>query len=198
MKTMTRRSTFLLRRYLAIPVLLAATLSIGSAAELNPAAVIYKLPDQIPWGPVDARGGQNAVVVGDPNKPGFYMVYTKWTKGNHFSHPHFHPNDRYIVVLQGTWWVGSGAKFDPEHGTVPMPAGSFVTHYGKQVHWDGAKDEDAVLLILRGTCDRDAGAGGEVEFIIAKERSDEAIQGPARGSGLLCFARNDGLLERRL
>jgi len=29
-----------------------------------------------------------------------------------------------------------------------MPPGSFVTHYGKQVHWDGAKDEDAVLLIM--------------------------------------------------
>jgi len=72
------------------------------------------------------------------------VVYTKWTKGNHFSHPHFHPNDRYIVVLA----VGSGPKFDPERGTVPMPAGSFVTHYGKQVHWDGAKDEDAVLLIM--------------------------------------------------
>ncbi|MBV9531957.1 MAG: cupin domain-containing protein [Bradyrhizobium sp.] len=76
------------------------------------------------------------------------MVYTKWTKGNHFSRPHFHPNDRYIVVLQGTWWGGSGAKFDPSHGTVAMPAGSFVTHFGKQVHWDGAKDEDAVLLIM--------------------------------------------------
>ena len=29
-----------------------------------------------------------------------------------------------------------------------MPAGTVVTHYGKQVHWDGAKDEDAVLLIV--------------------------------------------------
>ena len=88
-------------------------LSISSAAELNPAAVIYKLPDQIPWGPVNAAGAQSAVVVGDPTKPGFYMVYNKWTKGNHFSRPHFHPNDRYIVVLQGTWWVGTGPKFDP-------------------------------------------------------------------------------------
>jgi hypothetical protein len=77
---------------------------------------------------------------------GFYAVYTKWTKGNHFSRPHFHPNDRYIVVLQGTWWVGSGPKFDPAN-SIPMPAGSFITHFGKQVHWDGAKDEDAVLLI---------------------------------------------------
>ena len=134
-------------RYLVMPISFAGMLSIGSAAELNPAAVVYKLPDQIPWSAVDARGAQNAVVVGDPGKPGFYMVYTKWTKGNHFSRPHFHPNDRYIVVLQGTWWVGSGTKFDPAN-TTPMPAGSFVTHFGKQVHWDGAKDEDAVLLIM--------------------------------------------------
>ena len=42
---------------------------------------------------------------------------------------------------------GSGPKFDPAN-TTPMPAGSFVTHFGKQVHWDGAKDEDAVLLIM--------------------------------------------------
>ena len=27
-------------------------------------------------------------------------------------------------------------------------AGTFVTHYGQQVHFDGAKDEDAVLVIV--------------------------------------------------
>jgi len=134
-------------RVAVIAMALAGLPSGSFAAELNPAAVIYKLPDQIPWSPVDARGAQYAVVVGDPTKPGFYAVYTKWTMGNHFSRPHFHPNDRYIVVLQGTWWVGSGAKFDPA-STTAMPAGSFVTHFGKQVHWDGAKDEDAVLLIM--------------------------------------------------
>jgi len=142
---MTTRSR--LWRAFAISASFVGMLSISSAAELNPAAVAYKLPDQIPWGPVGARGEQNAVVVGDPTKPGFYAVYTKWTKGNHFSHPHFHPNDRYIVVLKGTWWVGTGPTFDPAN-TTPMPAGSFVTHFGKQVHWDGAKDEDAVLLIM--------------------------------------------------
>ena len=134
-------------RYLVTPLALAGMLSVSSAAELNPAAVIYKLPDQIPWGPVNAAGAQSAVVAGDPTKPGFYAIYNKWTKGNHFSRPHFHPNDRYIVVLQGTWWIGSGPKFDPA-STTPMPAGSFVTHFGKQVHWDGAKDEDAILLIM--------------------------------------------------
>jgi len=134
-------------RYLMTPLVFAGMLNISAAAELNPAAVIYKLPDQLPWGPVNAAGAQTAVVVGDPAKPGFYMVYNRWTKGNHFSRPHFHPNDRYIVVLQGTWWVGSGPKFDPAN-TTAMPAGSFVTHFAKQVHWDGAKDEDTVLLIM--------------------------------------------------
>ena len=113
----------------------AATVGIGYAAELNPAAVTYKLPEQIPWGPVNAAGAQSAVVVGDPTKPGFYMVYNKWTKGNHFSRPHFHPNDRFIVVLQGTW-------------VTKVPAGIGVTHFAKQVHWDGAKDEDTILLIM--------------------------------------------------
>jgi hypothetical protein len=29
-----------------------------------------------------------------------------------------------------------------------MPTGSFVTHFAKQVHWDGAKDEEAWLIIV--------------------------------------------------
>ncbi len=125
--------------------LLAGLLGPAAAVELDPKAVVYKLPDQIKW--VDRGGNENAVLAGDPSKPGLYVVLNKWKAGNHFSRPHFHPNDRFITVLSGTWWVGSGPKFDPEN-TVPMPAGTFVTHYGKQVHFDGAKDVDAVLLIV--------------------------------------------------
>jgi len=118
------------------------------AGELNPAAVTYTLPDHIPWQAIPGfPGAERAVMVGDPSKPGFYAVMIKWHPGNHFSRPHFHPHDRFIAVLKGTWWVGSGTKFDPA-ATVPMPAGAFVTHYGRQVHFDGAKDEEAVLLIV--------------------------------------------------
>src|ERR1700687_1918446 len=42
-------------RYLVMPISFAGMLSISSAAELNPAAVIYKLPDQIPWRAADGR-----------------------------------------------------------------------------------------------------------------------------------------------
>jgi hypothetical protein len=118
----------------------------ASAAELDPKAVMYKLPDQIE---LKATGNGNAstTLAGDPSGTGLYIVMNKWLKGNHFSKPHFHPNDRFITVLQGTWWVGSGRKWDPNN-SVPMRAGTFVTHFGKQVHWDGAKDEDALILIV--------------------------------------------------
>jgi quercetin dioxygenase-like cupin family protein len=129
----------------AIPLILSSGLA--RAGELSPAAVTFKLPDQIQWGTPSPAGAQNAVLVGDPNKKGLYVTMTKWPAGNHFSHPHFHPHDRFITVLSGTWWVGSGTKFDPD-ATVPMPAGTFVTHFGQQVHFDGAKTEDAVLLIV--------------------------------------------------
>jgi hypothetical protein len=121
--------------------------SVSKAAELNPAAVTFILPDKVEWKRAPGAGNENAVLVGDPSKEGLYVVLNKWLKGNNFSRPHFHPNDRFITVLKGTWWVGTGTKFDPD-STKAMPAGTFVTHFGKQVHYDGAKDEEAVLLIV--------------------------------------------------
>ena len=140
-------SDYLRHLLLAAPILALGPTLAAHAAELNPAAVAYQLPDQIKWNPPSAAGSQNSVLVGDPSKPGLYVVLNKWLKGNHFSRPHFHPNDRFITVLGGKWWVGSGATFDPDN-SVAMPAGTYVTHFGKQVHWDGAKDEDASLLIF--------------------------------------------------
>jgi hypothetical protein len=117
------------------------------AADLNPAAVAFKLPDKIDWKEnPNTPGVRSAVMTGDPSKPGLYVVLTKWLPGN-MSRPHFHPNDRFITVVSGTWWVGTGEAFDPA-STVPMPAGTFVTHFGKQVHYDGAKDGETVLLIV--------------------------------------------------
>ena len=63
------------------------------------------------------------------------------------SPPHSHPKDRFIQVISGTWWVGTRTKFDPD-STVPIAAGTFVTHFHEQVHYDGAKDEEATLLIF--------------------------------------------------
>ncbi len=118
---------------------------VPALAEPDPAVLAYRLPDQINW-KTSREGVSVAVLHGDPSKPGLYIILVKWAAG-HMSRPHFHPNDRFITVISGTWWVGTGAKFDPDT-TTPLPAGSYVTHFGKQIHYDGAKEGDAVLQIV--------------------------------------------------
>jgi quercetin dioxygenase-like cupin family protein len=132
-----------------IPSIVAAGLSLGTAGavELNPAVLTIKLPDEIKWrDPTGAAPVNQAILHGDPTKPGLYVVMNRFKPGA-FSKPHFHPNDRFITVIKGTWWVGAGNKWDKD-ATVPVKAGGFVTHFGKQVHYDGAKDEEAWLIIV--------------------------------------------------
>jgi hypothetical protein len=70
----------------------------------------------------------------------------RWHAGNN-SRPHFHSTDRYITVLSGTWYMGSGAKYDPA-SMYPVPVGTFVVHHANEIHYDGAKDADCVLYIV--------------------------------------------------
>src|SRR3954453_9481424 len=82
----------------------------ANAVEFDPKAVVYTLPENVKWIENKAAGNAQAVIAGDPTKPGLYVVLTKWIAGTNFSRPHFHPNDRFITVIKGTWWVGSGAN----------------------------------------------------------------------------------------
>jgi hypothetical protein len=122
--------------------IIVPALAIGFAAQaqiqLNPKALVYQTPDQFKWrDPANTGPNNGASLWGDANKEGdFYGGITKWNKGNNFSKPHFHPYDRFIFVLNGTWWVGSGTAWDKD-SSVPMKAGTFVTHFANGVHWDG-------------------------------------------------------------
>ncbi len=133
----------------AVPLgLLAIALatSSGSAAEPDPAVLAYKLPKDFQW--VDSKefpGLSSVVLYGDPGKPGPYAVRNRFAAGS-FSRPHFHPSDRFVVVVSGTWWVGTGEKFDPA-STMPMPVGSFVVHHAGKVHYDGAREEACEVVI---------------------------------------------------
>jgi quercetin dioxygenase-like cupin family protein len=118
----------------------------GPYAGGDPTSLTLLTPDQIVWKGNDRN--RVAILAGDPGKAGIYVEMLTWKKGNNFSRPHFHPNDRFAYVLDGTWWVGTGNMFDPANFSVPMKAGTFVSVLSKQVHWDGAKDEDATVLFI--------------------------------------------------
>lgn len=106
-------------------------------------------PEQVKWyDDPDAKGlgVQRAVIQGDQSKPGIYVVRIKFPRGV-MSRNHFHKEDRHAVVLQGTWWTGTGDEFAPEK-TVPLRAGSYMMHPAGEHHFDGAKDEDVILQLI--------------------------------------------------
>jgi quercetin dioxygenase-like cupin family protein len=116
------------------------------AVELNPKAIAIRQADELKWrDPTGAAPTNQVVLFGDPTKPGFYMVMNRFKPGT-FSKPHFHPNDRFITVIKGTWYVGTGNKWDKD-ATIGVKTGGAVTHFGKEVHYDGAKDEEVIVLI---------------------------------------------------
>jgi quercetin dioxygenase-like cupin family protein len=95
------------------------------------------------------EGATQVVVLGDPSKPGIYVVRNTFAPGRG-SRPHFHSQDRYVTVIKGTWWVALGpdaAVYDPAK-MKPMKAGSFVLHPAGGHHFDGARDEEAVVQIM--------------------------------------------------
>ena len=106
----------------------------------------YKLSDQIEWKGRPGSGNQSAILFGDPSKPGLYVQLLK--RGpNNWSQPHSHPNDRFITVLAGTMWIGTGNKFDPEN-TVPLKPGGFVRDIANQTHFDGSKADGLTIEIV--------------------------------------------------
>jgi quercetin dioxygenase-like cupin family protein len=87
-----------------------------------------------------------AVLYGDPAKPGMYVVRVKFGKGVH-TNPHTHSQDRFVTVIKGTWCMGVGDKVD-EKTVIPMKAGSFAVHPARAPHYDGACDEETIVQIM--------------------------------------------------
>ena len=87
-----------------VVTLAAASLSIehpygAQAVAVDRGSRDYTLPDQMQWR--DTANGKTANLFGDPSKPGLYAYILK--RGpNVWSKPHFHDNDRFVTVLEGT------------------------------------------------------------------------------------------------
>jgi quercetin dioxygenase-like cupin family protein len=103
--------------------------------------------DKLEWRATEGNtlGVQTAVLEGDPSKPGFYLTINRFPPGV-MSRPHYHPDERYIVVLRGTWYTGDTEAFTPDK-TIPMKPGDYMRHPAGGVHYDGGLDEETVVAI---------------------------------------------------
>jgi quercetin dioxygenase-like cupin family protein len=84
-------------------------------------------------------------VFGDSSQPGVYIVrvrFEPWT----MTMPHYHNNDRLVAVIQGTWYAGTDTRFDSAN-TTAIKQGGYMLHPAGGVHFDGAKEETAIVQI---------------------------------------------------
>ena len=147
---LTRRGFLLGSLFAGLALGMPGTLA--QASKINPSETQITLPDGIKWVAwpgLPPHSGEMAMLYGGLDKPGPYLVLMKWNPG-YYSTPHSYATDRLSLVLSGTWWVNSGADFDPAN-TVPVPAGGFVRRVARTPHYDGVKadaKEPAVIGIF--------------------------------------------------
>jgi quercetin dioxygenase-like cupin family protein len=132
---------------LALLLIGLGALWVADAQQNDATGFVIVRPEEIRWQSSPALPGlQTATIQGDPSKPGLYVLRVKFPPGV-MTRPHTHNEDRYVTVVQGTWWVGTGSDFAPEK-TQPLKAGSFMKHPAGAAHFDGAKNEEVIVQIV--------------------------------------------------
>jgi hypothetical protein len=126
-----------------------ALVSVGGSharLDVDDQGFVTLLPGAEEWSDYPGIPGiQYMLVEGDLKKAGPYVIRVKFAPGV-MSMPHYHPEDRLVTVIKGTWWSGKGESFAPDT-TTPLPAGSFMKHPAGGAHYDGAKDGEVIVQI---------------------------------------------------
>jgi quercetin dioxygenase-like cupin family protein len=130
------------------PPIFASLLALGAVAANGQAAA--KTAD-LKWGPAPAAfpaGAQMAVVSGDPGKPGPFTVQLSMPDGYKIK-PHTHPTDESVTVVDGTFLVGMGDKWDPAKAK-PMATGATGAIPANMAHFAQAKGKTVVQVASTG------------------------------------------------
>lgn len=113
------------------------------AAELTGGFEIVQLAD-MSWDESSDRV-QQKVLYGNPAEEGLYIIRVRFPAGG-TSRPHFHSQDRFVTVIEGTWNAGIDASHDMTT-TTPIPAGGYMMHPAGAVHYDGSRGGPVVVEI---------------------------------------------------
>jgi quercetin dioxygenase-like cupin family protein len=105
------------------------------------------LPEDIAWKsfsgfPPEAR---LAIMVGDPAKPGPYVIRVKVPSGVKLM-PHRHPEDRIYTVISGIFYIGLGDQFDGDK-VKAYPPGSVIVLPGDTDHFHWAKSGEYITQV---------------------------------------------------
>jgi len=110
-------------------------------------AVKHVKPDELTWkdNPAIPKGGQVAILVGDPTKAGAVVVQRVKFPPNYNVPPHTHPYAEVVTVVSGSVGFGMGEKFDPK-GELSK-TGALFANPAKHAHYVWTGNEEAIVQV---------------------------------------------------
>ena len=108
---------------------------------------VISIPAKMAWvsaPPSLPRGAELAVVEGDPTTAGAFAMRLRMPDGYRIP-VHFHPVVEHVTVLQGTFRVGMGDRFDPTTLS-DLPTGSFAALAPGAHYFAQAEGETVIQL----------------------------------------------------
>jgi quercetin dioxygenase-like cupin family protein len=119
----------------------------GEGRKARPGCIPIGLPEDIDWKPFSAfpPSVRLAIVVGEPTKPGPYVIRVKVPSGVKLM-PHRHPEDRIYTVMSGVFYIGLGDRFDGDKVNA-YPPGSVIVLPGDTWHFHWAKSGEYISQV---------------------------------------------------
>src|SRR5947207_1373735 len=135
------------RLVLAVLVFAAITLTLADTTKKE---IIAFTPQQVRWFTPSyyTDGRERAHLLGDSSQDGAWIDRAKIPAGKRVL-AHTHPRDEPVTVIEGTWYLGEGTKFDSTK-LKAYPAGSFILIPAGVPHFVAAMD-GTVIIQLSGT-----------------------------------------------
>lgn len=132
-----------------VSVLAAMTLSLAWAAQ-NKKEIVGLTPQQVRWFTPSyyKDGRQRAQLLGDSSRGGVWIDRVKIPAGKRVL-AHTHSQDEAVTVIEGTWYLGEGERFQTAK-LKRYPAGSFIVIPAGLPHFV-ATEEGPVIVQLNGT-----------------------------------------------
>jgi quercetin dioxygenase-like cupin family protein len=132
-----------------VAVISVAAMALAMTADDKTKKVLGLTPEQLQWftPPYYQDGRQRAQLLGDSSQGGTWIDRVKIPSGGRVL-AHTHPQDELVTVIEGTWYLGEGERFDPAR-LKGYPAGSFVVIPAGVPHFVAATN-GAVIVQLSG------------------------------------------------
>jgi uncharacterized RmlC-like cupin family protein len=130
----------------AVVAALALPATHGNPAE-SKQRVTAVAPKDIQWSTPAyyTDGRQRAHLLGDSSKGGDWIDRVR-IPGDSRVLPHTHPHDEVVTVIDGTWYLGIGEKFD-DTKLEPYSAGSFILIPAGFAHFLATKKEPVIVQV---------------------------------------------------